>query len=130
VGTDLIVGFPGETDADFQCDLEYLPFSGLSHLHVFPYSDRPGTAASQLTGKVPGLMVRERGLQLRAIGAQLSRQFLESQADSVRWGLTLEGGTTVLTDNYLKLRIAPGRSRNERVRVLVGEDSQAIVLDG
>ena len=129
IGTDMIVGFPGETDDDFECNLEYLPVSGLSHLHVFPYSDRPGTVASLMADKVPGPVTRGRGLQLRAIGSQLSRQFLESQANAVRWGLTLEGGTTVLTDNYLKLRIAPGRSRNERVQVRVGEDSQAIVLE-
>ena len=129
-GTDMIVGFPGETDEDFECNLRYLPISGLSHLHVFPYSDRPATEASQMSDKVPGPVIRERGLQLRAIGSQLSRQFLQSQANSVRWGLTLEGGATVLTDNYLKLRIAPGRSRNERVRIRVGgEDSLAMVLE-
>jgi threonylcarbamoyladenosine tRNA methylthiotransferase MtaB len=128
IGTDMIVGFPGERDEDFECNLDYLPVSRLSHLHVFPYSDRPGTVATQMPGKVPSPVVRERGLQLRAIGTVLSRQFLDAQANCIRWGLTLEGGTTVLTDNYLKLRIAPGRSRNERVRVRVGEDSQAVVL--
>jgi threonylcarbamoyladenosine tRNA methylthiotransferase MtaB len=130
IGTDMIVGFPGELDEDFACNLEYLPVSGLSHVHVFPYSDRPGTAASQMVGKVPGPVIRERSLQLRRIGAGLSGAFRESQANSVRWGLTLEGGTTVLTDNYLKLRIAPGRSRNEvvRVRIPLG-DSLATVVD-
>jgi threonylcarbamoyladenosine tRNA methylthiotransferase MtaB len=131
IGADVIVGFPGESDEDFECNLEYLPVSGLSHLHVFPYSDRPGTVASKMPDKVPGPVTRERGLQLRAIGAQLSRQFLDSQANSVRWGLTLEGGTTVLTDNYLKLRIAPGRSRNERVRVRVpaGDSFASVLVD-
>ncbi len=55
IGSDMIVGFPGETDDDFACNLEYLPASPLSHLHVFPYSDRPGTAAScECADKVPG----------------------------------------------------------------------------
>ena len=46
IGTDLIVGFPGETDEDFAENVQYLASSPLSHLHVFPYSDRPGTEAS------------------------------------------------------------------------------------
>src|SRR5687768_13808971 len=58
IGSDVIVGFPGETDADFACSAEYLAGSPLSHLHVFPYSDRPGTAASALAGKVDGATVR------------------------------------------------------------------------
>ena len=50
IGTDMIVGFPGETDDDFGANLEYLPASPLSHVHVFPYSDRPGTAAARHAG--------------------------------------------------------------------------------
>ncbi len=48
IGSDMIVGFPGETDEDFAANLEYLPSSPLTHLHVFPYSDRPGTEASAM----------------------------------------------------------------------------------
>jgi threonylcarbamoyladenosine tRNA methylthiotransferase MtaB len=119
IGSDMIVGFPGETDSDFERCLEYLPQSPLSHLHVFPYSDRPGTAASALRDKVAGPVVRERGAQLRAIGAELSRRFRERQTGTVRPGLTLEDGTLVVTDNYLKVRIPPGRKRNERMMVAI-----------
>ena len=45
IGSDIIVGFPGETDDDFEQLASYLEASPLTHLHVFPYSDRPGTAA-------------------------------------------------------------------------------------
>ncbi len=54
IGSDVIVGFPGETDDDFEQLASYLEGSPLTHLHVFPYSDRPGTAASAMPGKVPG----------------------------------------------------------------------------
>jgi len=121
IGSDLIAGFPGETDEDFAANLDYLPSSPLTHLHVFPYSDRPGTAASAMRDKVDGATVRARGLQLREIGADLSKRFRESQAGSVRPGLTLEDGSLVVTDNYLKVRIPPGRARNERVKVALGE---------
>ena len=115
IGSDLIVGFPGETDDDFARNLEYLPDAPLSHLHVFPYSDRPGTVASLMAGKVPGPVVRERGALLRQIGHELARRFRQSQAGTLRPGLTLEDGTLVVTDNFLKLRIPPGHRRNERV---------------
>jgi threonylcarbamoyladenosine tRNA methylthiotransferase MtaB len=123
IGSDMIVGFPGETDDDFGANLEYLPSSPLSHLHVFPYSDRPGTVASAMSGKVSGTAVRERGAQLRRIGTDLSRRFHEAQAGTVRPGLTIGDGTTVVTDNYLKLTIAGGRARNERVSVRVLPDA-------
>ena len=54
IGSDVIVGFPGETDEDFDAARGLPRRSPLTHLHVFPYSDRPGTAASGLPGKVHG----------------------------------------------------------------------------
>ena len=57
IGSDMIVGFPGETDEDFAANLDYLPSSPLTHLHVFPYSDRPGTAASGMRGRCNGTIV-------------------------------------------------------------------------
>jgi threonylcarbamoyladenosine tRNA methylthiotransferase MtaB len=119
IGSDMIVGFPGETGDDFAANLDYLPSSPLTHLHVFPYSDRPGTEASKMGGKVHGAVVRDRGVQLRAIGAGLSRRFRESQIGTIRSGLTLEDGTLVVTDNYLKVRIPSGLRRNAAVRVRV-----------
>jgi len=117
IGSDMIVGFPGETDEDFAANLEYLPSSPLTHLHVFPYSDRPGTVASRLERKIGGTVVRERAATLRRIGADLTRRFHDAQLGTLRPGLTLEDGTLVVTDNYLKVRIPPGLSRNVRVIV-------------
>jgi threonylcarbamoyladenosine tRNA methylthiotransferase MtaB len=129
IGSDMIVGFPGETDEDFARSLAYLPTSPLSHLHVFPYSDRPGTAACAMREKVPGTVVRKRGAEIRQIGAALSRRFREAQVGTVRPGLTLEDGTLVVTDNYLKVRVAPGMNRNERVMVRLTGDGGVIVND-
>ena len=119
IGSDVIVGFPGETVADIAALEQYLPSSPLTHVHVFPYSDRPGTAASRMGNKVPGGEVRARGQAMRAIGATLTRRFREAQVGTVRPGLTLEDGSLVVTDSYLKVRIAPGLARNERVRVQI-----------
>jgi threonylcarbamoyladenosine tRNA methylthiotransferase MtaB len=123
IGTDMIVGFPGETDEDFARNVEYLESAPLSHVHVFPYSDRPGTFASSMAGKVDGATIRERGARLRAIGARVVQRFREAQIGTVRPGLTLEDGTLVVTDNYQKVRVSPGLDRNERVLVRISGEA-------
>jgi threonylcarbamoyladenosine tRNA methylthiotransferase MtaB len=122
IGSDVIVGFPGEADADFEELSTFLEGSPLTHVHVFPYSDRPGTRASEMGGKVPGGVVRERGRRIRAIGHQLAAVFRASQVGTVHRALTIEDGSTVVTDNYLKLGIPPGRARNHWVRVVLRGD--------
>ena len=119
IGSDLIAGFPGERVEDADRTLDYLSDSPLTYLHVFPYSPRSGTEASSLSGRVPGPLVRDRARAVRAVGTELSRRFREAQVEVVRPGLTLAGGTVVLTDNYLKVQVAPSRAGNERVRVRI-----------
>ena len=119
IGSDAIVGFPGERDEDFEMLANYLERSPLTHVHVFPYSDRPGTDATSMAGKVAGPVVRERGRRIRDIAHRLSERFRQSQLGSFRPALTVDDGTAVVTDNYLKLRIAAGHARNEHVRVQV-----------
>jgi threonylcarbamoyladenosine tRNA methylthiotransferase MtaB len=119
IGSDVIVGFPGERDDDFDALASYLERSPLTHVHVFPYSDRPGTEATAMDDKVPGAVVRERGRRIREIGHRLAAAFRDAQVGTIRRGLTLEDGSLVVTDNYLKVRIPPGRARNEWVRVQV-----------
>jgi threonylcarbamoyladenosine tRNA methylthiotransferase MtaB len=127
IGTDIIVGFPGEGDEDFAVLETYLRHSPITHLHVFPYSDRPGTAASELTDKIHGSIVRERSGVVRAVGRELSRKFVDTQEGSVRPGLTIEDGSLVVTDNYLKVRIPPGHVRNEWVSVQLTSNDGALV---
>jgi len=127
IGTDVIAGFPGEKDEDFDATIGYLASSSLSHVHVFPYSDRPGTAASAMPDKVHGSIVRDRSARLRAVGRELSERFRARQANTVRPGLTLEDGTLVVTDNFLKVRIPPGLARNQRVEVRLDEENATVV---
>jgi threonylcarbamoyladenosine tRNA methylthiotransferase MtaB len=130
IGSDIIVGFPGETDEDFEQLAGYLEHSPLTHIHVFPYSDRPGTPASAMTGKVGGLVVRERGGRIRQIGQRLSERFRASQVGTTHRALTLEDGTLAVTGNYLKVRIPPGRTRNEWVRVRMTSHHDGELLAG
>jgi threonylcarbamoyladenosine tRNA methylthiotransferase MtaB len=117
LGSDVIVGFPGETDAHFDEMRRLLPLLPLSHLHVFPYSDRPGTAASLLTPKVDGAVIRERAREVRAIGEAMNRRFKASQAGSVRRALIVDDGWAAVTDNYQKVRLDEQHQRNEWIDV-------------
>ncbi|PYR25338.1 MAG: tRNA (N(6)-L-threonylcarbamoyladenosine(37)-C(2))-methylthiotransferase MtaB [Acidobacteria bacterium] len=119
IGSDVIVGFPGESDADFDRLVSYLEGSPLTHVHVFPYSDRPGTAASAMGDRVHGGAIRERARRVREIGRRLMDRFHGAQVGTTQRGLTLEDGTLVATGNYLKVRIPPGSPRNRWVRVRI-----------
>ena len=122
IGSDVIVGFPGETAEHFAETLAMLDNIPLTYLHVFPYSDRPGTAASQLRLKVDGMEIRERARRVRAIGERMTLRFRESQIGRVARGLTVDDGQSVVTVNYLKLRLDERITRNEWVNVRVLPD--------
>lgn len=119
IGSDVIVGFPGETDEDFAQLAAFLERSPLTHVHVFPYSDRPGTAASAMTDKVPGTTVKARAQVLRGISSALTQRFRTRQLGTQHRGLALEDGTLVVTGNYLKVRIPPGHQRNDWLDVRI-----------
>ena len=119
VGSDIIVGFPGEDSehfAEMRTVLQELP---LTHLHVFPYSDRPGTTAAAMRSKVDGTEIRERGREIRAIGARMAASFRASQAGRTRRALVVDDGWSAVTDNYLKVRLGQQHSRNEWVEALI-----------
>jgi threonylcarbamoyladenosine tRNA methylthiotransferase MtaB len=130
IGSDIIVGFPGEDDGDFDLLRDRLRTLPLTHLHVFPYSDRPGTAASLKTHKVEGSIIRERGRAIREIGTTLTTAFRRSQDALEFRALTLDDGWTAVTPNYLKVQLDRQLPRNEwiDVRVVDAESLRAIVL--
>jgi threonylcarbamoyladenosine tRNA methylthiotransferase MtaB len=130
IGSDIIVGFPGETDDDVDRLAAYLERSPLTHIHVFPYSDRPGTAASDMPSKVHGAVIRERGRRLRDIGRALTERFRASQVGTTHRALTLDDGTLAVTGNYLKVRIPPGLARNEWVRLRLTSENDGELLRG
>lgn len=117
IGSDVIVGFPGETDEDFEQLASYVERSPLTHLHVFPYSDRPGTVASALPEKVHGTDIKWRAQRLREISRRLAERFRAAQRGTVRPALTIEDGSVAVTDNYLRVPAPPGHVRNTWVDV-------------
>jgi threonylcarbamoyladenosine tRNA methylthiotransferase MtaB len=119
IGTDVLAGFPGEQDEDAEAGARAIEALPLTYLHVFPYSDRPGTEASALVPKVDPRDIRRRAARLREAGRRFAGAFADAHVGRERAGLTLEDGTLVLTDNFLKVRVAPGLPRNTRVRVRI-----------
>jgi len=128
IGSDVIVGFPGESDEDFDVMEQRLRDLPLTHLHVFPYSDREGTDASALRGKVEGVAIRARGRVIRDISADMTRRFRQSQSGSTSRALTLDDGWSAVTPNYLKVRLDRQMARNEWIDVRIGDDALSAVV--
>jgi threonylcarbamoyladenosine tRNA methylthiotransferase MtaB len=127
IGTDVIVGFPGESEAEARASERAVAAMPLSYLHVFPYSDRPGTEAAGMAPKVHPAAIKARAARMREIGADHAARFARSQVGTVRQGLTIDDGTAVLTDNFLKVRIPSGLARNVRLRVRIDGDSPQLL---
>ncbi|MEK7799214.1 MAG: tRNA (N(6)-L-threonylcarbamoyladenosine(37)-C(2))-methylthiotransferase MtaB [Acidobacteriota bacterium] len=129
LGADVIVGFPGETDVEFETTCRFIESSPLNYLHVFSYSPRPGTPAAALPAPVPPNLIKERSARLRRLGQDLSLRFRRSFAGQARTALTLQevrsdGRLRALTDNFIDLGCdlegrdpAPLMNRLLRVRI-------------
>ncbi|MGA2508612.1 MAG: tRNA (N(6)-L-threonylcarbamoyladenosine(37)-C(2))-methylthiotransferase MtaB [Candidatus Acidiferrales bacterium] len=117
IGADVIVGFPGETDADFRATGDFIESLSFTYLHVFSFSERPGTKAADLGDAVPPQTIRERARALRDLAQKKSAAFRASQAGRTLRALTLARGrddwTEALTGNYLKARIDGRHPANE-----------------
>jgi len=137
IGADVMVGFPGETDVEFEATrrmIEDLPFT---YLHVFTYSVRPGTPAASMPNQVPVHLARERNKILRELASEkklaFMRDFIGEEVDAITLNVvgTDAAGefTEALTDNYLKLRLRGLHQPNRWLRGRI-EDVKDGVLVG
>lgn len=120
VGADVMTGFPGETDAEFEesrAFIESLPFT---YLHVFTYSERPGTPAAESGMQVPGAVRKHRTHVLREIAARKNLEFRRALSGSTLSVVTLEGGGAALSENYVKVALAVPRDPNRIESVRIG----------
>jgi threonylcarbamoyladenosine tRNA methylthiotransferase MtaB len=104
IGADVIVGFPGETDEDFLETCEFIRSLEVSYLHVFTYSERPGTKASTMNDSVPVHTRRERNRLLRAISEKKRRAFYESQMGR-EVNVLFETSGEGYSENYIRARL-------------------------
>jgi threonylcarbamoyladenosine tRNA methylthiotransferase MtaB len=120
IGADVMAGFPGETEAEFEATRRLIDELPLTYLHVFTYSARPGTPAAAMPNQVPVHVARERNRRLRELAAEKKLAFMPGFVGKTLEAITLNVGdedsegngefTEALTDNYLKLRL---RGRHE-----------------
>ena len=126
IGIDLIVGFPGETDAEFEETYRFVESLPVSYLHVFPYSRRPGTPAAALVGQIPGDIARLRAARMRQLGEEKQRRFARDfvgQSLEVIADAGFKGGKMrAVADNYLSVQL----SADEK---LIGK-RQSVTLTG
>ncbi len=129
IGADVMVGFPGETEAEFEETrgmVEELPFT---YLHVFTYSARPGTAAAAMSRQVPVHAARERNRILRELVAKKKLAFMNRFVGQRVQTITLSTAgvgadgeyTHALTDNYLPMRVRGKHARNRWIEAKVEE---------
>lgn len=137
--TDLIVGFPGETEAEFAESLDFVREIAFSRLHVFPYSHRPGTAAARMPHQLPKEVKKERVARLMALGQELGQAFqaqFVGQVMDVLWETAVAANGVGLqwvgyTANYIRVqatgplqlhnRITPTRLHTPHPEGMMGE---------
>ena len=141
LGADVMVGFPGETDREFQetCDfIRALPFG---YLHLFPFSPRPGTRAWTLhaDSPVPAAIVNERMSALRSLAAARTRahrrQFIGTELEAITLhstaALARANRTSALTENFLPVELAINLPANQLIRIRVtglGADNALLAM--
>ncbi|MCH8102302.1 MAG: tRNA (N(6)-L-threonylcarbamoyladenosine(37)-C(2))-methylthiotransferase MtaB [Chloroflexi bacterium] len=138
ITTDVIAGFPGETDEDFENTVAVLEAAAFADLHVFPYSARPGTSAAHFGEQVPDQVRAERAAAIRELGARDFRHFREAlagQTHTVLW--ERDDPADGLTANYVRVRLDPhfrsrrgtGRARANAIEdVILGEFNDGLMM--
>ncbi len=120
IGADVLVGFPGETDADFQQTVDFLRAHPFTYLHAFTYSERPGTVAATEAHQVPVHIRRERNRILRELSTELTRAFYKRMIGKTLSAVTLEQRGMALSSNYVRVQLAHVREPNQIIDVQIG----------
>ena len=107
ITTDIMVGFPGESEEEFEQSYRFCQRMGFANIHVFPYSERPGTAAAQMTDKVPEGVKKERSAVMLGLARESALRFRQQflgRTMAVLWEQeTEEEVWSGLTDNYIRV---------------------------
>ena len=118
ITTDIIAGFPGETDEEFEAGFQFIDEIRFSRLHVFPFSPRPGTAAATMPGRLSAEVIKTRSARLRQLGRRCETGFKQSCK-----GLTLEvlieeykdTKWVGYTDNYIRVALQSDTPLNNQI---------------
>jgi len=119
VGADVMTGFPGETDAEFEDSRAFIESLPFTYLHVFTYSERPGTPAAE-RDQVPVPVRKQRTHVLRSLASQKNLEFRRKMIGRKISAVTLDGGKA-LTENFLKVTLAKARPANHIEDIEIGD---------
>ena len=122
ITTDIIVGFPGETDEMFNSTLDFAKEIGFSKIHVFPYSRRHGTKADLMPNQIDESVKKERVTKLIELSDELEHKFLDSYINKevlVLVETVKEGISTGHTDNYMEVKINSELEHNKMYKVTI-----------
>jgi threonylcarbamoyladenosine tRNA methylthiotransferase MtaB len=136
VGADVMTGFPGETEAEFAETCEFIDCLPFTYLHVFTYSERPGTDAVKHEHPVPVTVRHERTKILRELSDKKNLAFRRRMIGKTLSAVTLEQKGMALTSNFLKVEMAKDRDSNQMAILRIGavcetglrEDREFLVL--
>ncbi len=120
IGADVMVGFPGETDQEFEESRAFIEAMPLTYLHVFTYSERPGTKAATMAAPVPMELRRERNRILQELSLAKTRQFHLSLLGQRFSAVTLNDQGTALTTNYVRVQLNEPRPASQWIEVELG----------
>jgi threonylcarbamoyladenosine tRNA methylthiotransferase MtaB len=123
IGADVMTGFPGESDAEFEETRAFIQSLPFTYLHVFTYSERPGTPAATSLEQVPMEVRRDRNRVLRELAAAKNLEFRRRMVGRMLSVVTLTDGA--LSDNFLKVELATPRAPNQLIDVKIGSVSAA-----
>jgi threonylcarbamoyladenosine tRNA methylthiotransferase MtaB len=121
IGADVMTGFPGETDAEFEENRRFIEAMPFTYLHVFTYSERPGTPAAVRDDHVPMPIRKQRNKILRDLAERKNLEFRRSLCGSTLSVVTLDQEHAALSSNYLKVELTTPRPANQLVDVITGE---------
>lgn len=148
IGADVIAGFPGETDEEHSSTVAFIEALPFTYLHVFSFSNRPGTAAAKLSGEIPANLIKNRARELRALGEKKSAAFRREQVGKRLRVLTLRSAsdedapaedlhaeatpetqfTPALSSNYLRVRVPGSWPANQWVDTRISEVEENYLL--
>ena len=120
ISTDIIVGFPGETEEDFAAGMDFVRAMGFARMHVFPYSARRGTPAARRTDQVPPMVRKERAARMQALAEELAEAYHRSMLGSaveVLFETCADGVSDGLTETYVRVYTDAPVTRGEIVPV-------------
>ena len=120
IGADVMVGFPGETEQEFEESRRFIESLPFTYLHVFTYSERPGTPAAESADQIPIPVRKERNRVLREIAARKNLLFRRAFVGRKLSVVTLHDGAEALSDNYVHVTLAKPREPNRIAEAVIG----------